>query len=284
MPERGTSRPIRSIASLKSWRSSPFAMAWALAPINLHAVPRERAVAIQLHGGVQRGLAAHRRQNRVRFFAFENRFDHLRGDRLDVGAIGELRIGHDRGRIRVHEHDLVAFLAQRLAGLHAGIIKFAALPDDDRTGADQQDFVELIVPRHCAAGDYAKTGDKSARDSTGIRASDRSDSAVGSAVDSRQRVDRPSDQATCCAALPVEVNFADALDPREHVIGRLAAHPDELGADDAGDEIARQIENFLRRGAIQPLQRIEVMARVRVCTSGPSVMRMCALPSSSTCR
>ena len=33
-PERGTSSPIRNIASLKSWRSSPLAMAWALAPIS----------------------------------------------------------------------------------------------------------------------------------------------------------------------------------------------------------------------------------------------------------
>ena len=37
----------------------------------LHAVPRERAVAIQLHCGVQRSLAAQRGQNRVRFFAFD---------------------------------------------------------------------------------------------------------------------------------------------------------------------------------------------------------------------
>src|SRR5246127_2045710 len=33
-PERGTSSPMRNIASLNNWRSSPFAMACALAPIN----------------------------------------------------------------------------------------------------------------------------------------------------------------------------------------------------------------------------------------------------------
>ena len=113
-----------------------------------HFVPRQRAVAIQFHGGVQRGLAAHRGQNGVRLFSSNDGFDHFRGDRLDVGAIGELRIGHDRGRIRVHQHDLVAFLAQRLARLHAGIIKFAALPDHDWTGADQQNFLKIVVPRH----------------------------------------------------------------------------------------------------------------------------------------
>jgi hypothetical protein len=32
--------------------------------------------------------------------------------------------------------------------LHAGIIKFAALPDDDWTGADQQNFFEFVISRH----------------------------------------------------------------------------------------------------------------------------------------
>ena len=93
-------------------------------------------------------MAAHRGQNRVRFFPLEDELDHFRRDRLDVGAISKLRIGHDRGRVRIHEHDLVAFFAQRLAGLHARVIKLAALPDDDRAGTDEEDFVKLIVPRH----------------------------------------------------------------------------------------------------------------------------------------
>ena len=114
----------------------------------LHVVPNERAVAVQLHGGIERGLAAHRGQDRVRFFPFQNRLDDSGVDRLDVSAIGEFRIGHDRGRVGIDEHDLVAFLAQRLAGLHPGIIKLAALPDNDWARADEEDFVQLIVPRH----------------------------------------------------------------------------------------------------------------------------------------
>ena len=46
----------------------------------------------------------------------------------------------------------IALFAQRLAGLHAGIIKLAALPDHDRAGADEQDFLELVVPRHLRSG------------------------------------------------------------------------------------------------------------------------------------
>jgi hypothetical protein len=116
-----------------------------------HAVPRQRAVAIQFHCGIERGLSAQSGQDRVRFFAFHDRLDHFRRDRLDISAIGEFRIGHDGGRIRIHQHDLVAFFAQRLARLHAGIIKFAALPDHDWTGADEKNFFELVVPRHLRA-------------------------------------------------------------------------------------------------------------------------------------
>src|SRR5207237_5261777 len=73
-------------------------------------------------------------------------------NRFYIGTVGELRVGHDRGRVRVHQHHPVAFLAQCLTRLHSGIIKFAALPDHDWTGADEQNFLELVISRHCAAG------------------------------------------------------------------------------------------------------------------------------------
>ncbi len=125
----------------------------------LHVVPDERAVAVQLHRRVERGLPAHRREDRVRLLAFQYHLDHRRRNRLDVGAIGELRIRHDRGGVRVHEHDFVAFFAQGLARLHAGIIEFAALPDDDRAGANEEDFVQLIVPRHAQRETMRKPAD-----------------------------------------------------------------------------------------------------------------------------
>ena len=148
MPERGNIEADAQHRFLEKLAIFALRDGLGIGADQLDIMPNECAVAIQFHGRIQRGLAAHGRQNRVRFFAFENRFDHLRRDRLDVSAIREFRIGHDRGRIRIYEHDLVAFLAQRLAGLHAGIIKLAALPDHDRAGPDKQNFLELIVPRH----------------------------------------------------------------------------------------------------------------------------------------
>jgi hypothetical protein len=116
-------------------------------------VPGERAVAVQLHRHVQRGLAAHGRQDSVRLFALEDRLDHFGRNRLDVGPVGKLRIGHDRGRVRVHQDDGVAFLAQGFAGLDAGIIELTALADHNRSRANQQDFLKLVVSGHAAAED-----------------------------------------------------------------------------------------------------------------------------------
>ena len=62
---------------------------------------------------VERGLPAERRQERVGPLARDDRLADLDGERLDVGALGQLRVGHDRGRVRVDQDDLEALGAQR---------------------------------------------------------------------------------------------------------------------------------------------------------------------------
>jgi hypothetical protein len=94
------------------------------------------------------GLAAHRRQHRVGPLLGDDLLDHAPGDRLDVGRVGHLRVGHDRRRIAVDEDDAVALLAQRLAGLGAGVVELAGLADDDRPGADDQDRLQVGALRH----------------------------------------------------------------------------------------------------------------------------------------
>src|SRR5262249_38747518 len=91
--------------------------------------------------GGQQGLGA---------FFFDDLGDDRPGDRLDVGAVGRLRVGHDRGRVGVDQHDLVALFAQGLARLGAGIVELASLADDDGAGADQEDFLEVGTFRHGA--------------------------------------------------------------------------------------------------------------------------------------
>ena len=106
------------------------------------------------HGGVERRLAAERRQQNqfalarpsalhFLLFADDDFLDALGRDRLDVGAVGELRVGHDRGRIGVHQDDAITLFPERFAGLGAGIIEFARLADDDRAGADDEDGMNV---------------------------------------------------------------------------------------------------------------------------------------------
>ena len=100
-----------------------------------HLAQRQRAI--------ERGLPAHGGKQRVGTFALDDLGDDLRRDRLDVGGVGEVRIGHDRRRIGIDQDDPVAFLLERLAGLRAGIVEFAGLADDDRAGADDHDRFDV---------------------------------------------------------------------------------------------------------------------------------------------
>ena len=113
---------------------------------------------MQGHGGVQGGLAAERGQQdqfalraeafHFRDFAHDDFFDAFGRDGLDVGAVGEFRVGHDGGRVGIDEDDAVAFFLEGLAGLGAGIIKFAGLADDDGPGADDEDGMNVGAFRH----------------------------------------------------------------------------------------------------------------------------------------
>ena len=83
------------------------------------AVAVQDAVLIQRDGRVQRGLPAEGGQQGVDLVAAlgllgDDLLDERRGDRLDVGVVGELGVGHDRGRVGVHEADLQPFGAQAL--------------------------------------------------------------------------------------------------------------------------------------------------------------------------
>ncbi len=99
---------------------------------HLDAVLLQHAVMVQVHRQVQARLAAEGGQQGVGPLGLDHLGDDLPGQRLDVGAVGHLRVGHDRGRVGVDQHDLVPLLAEGLAGLGARIIELAGLPDDDR--------------------------------------------------------------------------------------------------------------------------------------------------------
>ena len=148
-PDSGTDRPISVIASLNGSRSSAVRIASMLGADELDAeLRRERPASASCIGEVERRLAAHRRQERVGALPLDDRREHVVLERLDVGPVREVRVGHDRRRVRVREDDPVALLAEHPAGLGARVVELARLADDDRAGADDEDRRDVVAPRH----------------------------------------------------------------------------------------------------------------------------------------
>ena len=95
------------------------------------------------HRHVEGGLPPQGGKEGVGALLFDDFLQILRGHRLDVGPVGEVRVGHDGGGVAVQEHHLVPFLFQRLASLGAGVVELARLADDDGAGADDDDLLDV---------------------------------------------------------------------------------------------------------------------------------------------
>ena len=85
----------------------------------LDAMFLQHALANEIERAIERGLAAHRRQQCTRLLLLDDALDRAPVDRLDVDRVRRFRIGHDRRRIRVHEDDAVALFLESFAGLRA---------------------------------------------------------------------------------------------------------------------------------------------------------------------
>ena len=113
----GSSSPIFCIASREAARGPrPCWIAVELRADQLDAVALEHAAprraSIARFSAVWPPIVGSSASGRSRSMICSSDVDR---HRLDVGAVRELRIGHDRRRVRVHEDDAVALLAQRLA-------------------------------------------------------------------------------------------------------------------------------------------------------------------------
>jgi hypothetical protein len=167
MPLRGVSRPIAFMARSNFWRSSALSMASLLAPIILtpyfSRMPSRARSSAQFSAVCPPmvGSSASGRSFSM-MLATE-----LPVDRLDVGRIRHRRVGHDGRRVRVDQHHAEAFLAQRLAGLRAGVVELAGLTDHDRAGADDQDRMDVGAFWH-GAGYPVSCATRTARSGTSI--------------------------------------------------------------------------------------------------------------------
>ena len=149
--DQGMRRPASFIVRRNSSRSSARRIAVVVGADQLDPEALQRAVLVQRHRQVERGLAAEGRQQRVGALLLDDLRHRAGQQRLDVGRGGELGVGHDRRRVGVDEDDLVALLEQHLAGLDAGVVELGGLADHDRPGADQEDLLDVGAPRHAAS-------------------------------------------------------------------------------------------------------------------------------------
>ena len=115
----------------------------------LDVVLLEHTGLAQRHGGVQSGLAAQGRQQRVRTLLGDDLLEDRSGDRLDIGGIGHFRVGHDGGRVGVDQNDPDALFAKHATGLGARIIEFRGLADHNRARADDHHGLDVCALRHC---------------------------------------------------------------------------------------------------------------------------------------
>ncbi len=115
---------------------------------HLHFIFFEDTAFGKLDRKIQRRLSSDRRQKCIRFFPRDNFPEVFLGQRLDVGAMRELRVGHDGRRIRIDQNDLVPLRAQRLARLRAGVIELASLADNDRPRPNNQNLLYVFPLRH----------------------------------------------------------------------------------------------------------------------------------------
>src|SRR5690606_1521191 len=103
----------------------------------------ECAVFSQRFRQIQRGLPTDGGQQRVRLLLLNNALANFGRQWLDIGGVGKLRVSHDGGGVGVDKDNAVAFAPQHLTCLHAAVIEFAALPDNDGTRAKDQDGFDV---------------------------------------------------------------------------------------------------------------------------------------------
>ena len=101
---------------------------------------------------VQSRLTAHGRQQRIRALFFDDFGYRFNGNGFDVGRIGHRWVGHDGGRVGVHQNNAVTLFPQGFTGLSAGVVEFTGLTDHDRTGADDQNTFNVGTFWHISVG------------------------------------------------------------------------------------------------------------------------------------
>ena len=148
MTDAATSAPASSTSCLKIWRSSPLLIASKFAPMSsmsyfsrMPLLCRSIAALSAVWPPSVGRMASGRSLAMIVSMTCQR-------DRLDVGRVGEVGVGHDRRRVGVHEDDAHTLLAQHAARLRARVVELARLADDDRARPDDEDALDVVALWH----------------------------------------------------------------------------------------------------------------------------------------
>ena len=135
----GTFQSDLGHALLKELAILSFAYGLDLSPDHFDVVFGQSTRLVKCHRCVQCSLSAKSGEQCIGFLLRNDLFDDLGSDWFNVGAVGKLGVGHDRGGVTVDQDDLIAFFPQSLAGLDPGVVKFAGLSNNDWSRSDDKD-------------------------------------------------------------------------------------------------------------------------------------------------
>ena len=122
---------------------------------DLDAVFLQDAGIGQFDDEIESGLSAQGTEHGIRAFFVDDAAGKVQRQRLDIDPVRDRGIGHDRRRVGVDQDDLIALLAQRLAGLAARIVELGRLTDDDRSGSDHQNLMYICTLCHLFTASFS---------------------------------------------------------------------------------------------------------------------------------
>ena len=117
-------------------------------PDEAHVVALEDAFLLGLHRQVQGGLASHGGEQGVGLLPGDDPLQDIHFEGFHVGGVGQGGVGHDRGRVAVHQDHPQALFPQGLHRLGAGIVELAGLADHDGPAADDQYALQVLPSGH----------------------------------------------------------------------------------------------------------------------------------------